>query len=368
MTPRARRACALLIAALLSACGGKVVVDGEAASGDVGTVSAGNGGGAGAGGGSASSSTMTGNGSTGTMSSSGGLSGATGTGGGSVIPLAYTLTEYVGLPQTLWKGLLHISAIDSTGRLFVSDGDVVYAIKDGVPSIYLSQADLNATDPAFLHSVKSLDVGPDDLLYILDDSPYNILVSQGPHDVALYLTVDGVSLSWPEHIGVESLDRVLLVTTHGALYEITATGTKQVYLDSAFPDAAGCTIRDFAASQDGYFYCLPGCTGSPIVGGTTDGGGVGVLAKLSDLNENYAWWFGGLARHPKGGVVVNLIGTAYYFDKSGKPTELSMSPKMNTIQVTGYDTTLFDGRPVEVGPSGEIYLIGTDRIYRATPL
>ena len=129
-----------------------------------------------------------------------------------------------------------------------------------------------------------------------------------------------------------------------------------------------CGVRDFAVTQDGYFYYLPGCMVSPILRGTTDGGGVGVITKLADLNENYAWWFGGLTRHPKGGMVVNLVGTAYYFDKSGKPTELSMNPSMNTIKVTGYDFPLFFSRPVEIGPSGEIYIIGTDRIYRAMPL
>ena len=64
---------------------------------------------------------------------------------------------------------------------------------------------------------------------------------------------------------------------------------------------------------------------------------------------------------------MNLVGTAYYFDKSGKPTELSMNPAMSTIKATGYDFPLFNGQPIEVGPAGEIYMIGTDRIYRATP-
>jgi hypothetical protein len=65
---------------------------------------------------------------------------------------------------------------------------------------------------------------------------------------------------------------------------------------------------------------------------------------------------------------VNLGDTAFYFDKSGTPTNLSMTPHMDTITWTVTGTPLFVSRPVEVGPSGEIYLIGVDRIYRATPL
>jgi hypothetical protein len=357
----------LLIAAVLPACGAKVVVDGAAATGATGTASAGSGGGTGIGGDSASSATS-GSVSSGTMSSGSGSSGGTGGGSGTVIPLAYTLSEYVGLPQTLWKGLGHASAIDSTGRLFVSDGEVVYAIKEGVPSVYLSQAELNATNTALVHSVKSLDVGPDDRLYILDGGyPYNILVSQGAHDVAIHLMVDGDSLTWPDHIGVESPDRVLLVTSAGGLYEITSAGTKQVYADSIFQDATGCGVTDFVVTQDGHFYYLPGCTASPLLGGATDGSGVGIIANLSDLSQYSTWWFGGVANHPKGGAIANLGDTVCYFDKSGKPTHLSMTPHMDTIGSTTSSTPLFISRPVEAGPFGEIYLIGVDRIYRASP-
>ena len=167
---------------------------------------------------------------------------------------------------------------------------------------------------------------------------------------------------------VESPDRVLLVTTSGGLYEITAGGTKQVYPDNAFQDATGCGVNDFVVTQDGYFYYLPGCTVSPLLEGKTDGGGVGVVATLSDLSQYSTWWFGGVARHPKGGAVVNLGDTACYFDKSGNSTNLSMTPYMDTIKSTMSSTPLFASRAIEVGLSGEIYLIGVDRIYRAIPL
>ena len=368
MTPRVRRACALLLATCFSACGGKVVVDGAAATDSTGTSSAGNGGSTGTGDGS-TGSTPSGSGSSGTISSGPGSSGGTGSGGNSVVSLAYTLTEYVSAPQALWKGLVHTSAIDSTGRLFVSAGKVIYAIKDGAPSVYLTNDELKIPASDDLPIVASLDVGPDDRLYILDGGPpNNILVSHGPHDVALHLAVASESLTWPDHIGVETPDRVLLVTSEGGLYEVTVGGTKQIYASSAFLNAKGCGVRDFAVTQNGYFYYLPGCTNSPILGGTTEGGGVDLLVTLADLNENYAWWFGAVAHHPKGGAIVNLTGTAYYLDASGKPTELSMYPAMTTIKETGYDFPLFDGRPIEVGPDGVIYLIGADRIYRATPL
>jgi hypothetical protein len=357
-----------LLAVVLPACGAKVVVDGVAAAGATGTASAGAGGGTGTGGGS-TGSTPNGSGSGGTMSTGSGSSGGTGSGGGSVIPLAYTLTEYVSSPQALWKGLVHTSAIDSAGRLFVSDGQVVYVIKDGLPSIYLTYAELKIAANDDLPSVVSLDVGPDDRLYILDGSfPYNILVSQGPHDVALHLTVDADNLDWPPSIGVESPNRILLVNGTGGLYEITPASTKLVYKQATFQGGTTCAYQDFAVSQDGDFYYLPGCNGSPLLGGKTDGSGIAFIQAVNDLEGTYFWGFGGVARHPKGGAVANLAEAAYYFDKSGAPTKLSMTPSMDTIKSTGMDVSLFRGRPIEVGSAGEIYLIGADRIYRATPL
>lgn len=366
MNPKARRACAFLIAAVLPACAAQVYIEDAGVTGASGTASAGNGGGPGAGGGSASS-TMTSN-AGGTMSGSG-AGGATGAGGSSVISLAYSLQEYVGLSNVLWNGLVHASAVDSTGRLFVSDGDVVYAIKDGVPSIYLSHAELHSVSGNDDPSVASLDVGLDDRLYILDgDYPYNILVSHGPHDVALHLAVDNGALNFPRHIGAESSDRILLVASSGGLYEITSTGTKQLYPDAAFQDALGCGVLDFASSQNGDFYYVPHCNGSPLLGGATDGSGVDVIGKLSELEVDYWWGFGGVAHHPKGGAVANLTGTAYYFDKSGEATELLMTPSMKTVKEATNESLLFQLGAVEIGPSGEIYLIGTDTIYRATSL
>ena len=362
MIPRVRRACALLLATCFAACGGKVVVDGVAATDSTGTASAGNGGTTATGGGP-TGSTPSGSGGSGTTSS-----GTGGSGGGSVIPLAYTLTEYVSLPQTLWKSLGHAAALDSTGRLFVSDGKVVYAIKDGVPSIYLTYAELKIAASDELPSIESLDVGPDDRLYILNGGgPYNILVSHGPHDAALHVTVGAGILQWPPSIGVETPDRILIVNGTGGLYAITPGGTKLVYKESTFQGGTSCAYQDFTVSQDGELYYLPGCNGSPLLGGKTDGSGIDFVKEVGELQPNAFWPFSGVAHHPQGGVVANLGEAAYYFDKSGNPTQLSMTPPMFTIETTGGDEPLFRGGLIEVDLDGVIYLIGADRIYRATP-
>ncbi len=226
----ARRSWALLIAAGLSACGGRVVVDGPGADGATSTASAGNGGGPGTGEGSASS-TMT---------------------GSSSIPLAYNLAEY--MPATIWPSMLPTSAIDSTGRLFVTDGQIVYALVDGVASIYLSHADLNATfpDPDANITVTSLDVGPDDRLYMLSGGyPDRVLVSSGPHNVTVHMTWTDVETPQVlRRLAVESPDRILIITKGCGLYAMTPEGTKQIYYNITLdPVNADCDSADFIGTR-----------------------------------------------------------------------------------------------------------------------
>lgn len=344
MNPMARRAWALLIATGLSACGGKVVVDGPATHGATSTTSTGNGGGPGAGGGSA---------------------GSTMNGGGS-IPLAYNLAEY--MPATIWPIMLRTSAIDSTGRLFVTDGKIVYAVTDGVPSIYLGYDDLKTNEPTMTTSVVSLDVGPDDRLYILERGyDHSILVSSGPHIVAVHMTLGEADALDPRCMAVESPNRILLMTTQGGLYEVTSAGAKQIYDETIVKSADQCAPVDFVVSQDGYFYFTPACAGFPLVAGKTDGSGAGIIKTVKDFEDFPAWNFGGLARHIGGGAVINFEGKTLYFDKTGKVTELSMTPPMTHFEDGMSGLLIFRSNRIEVAASGDIYFIDYHKIYRATP-
>ena len=345
-----RRACALLIAAILPACGGKVVVDGTGAAGAPSTASAGTTGVPGAGGGSASS-TMT--------------------GGGGSIPLAYNLAEYV--DATIWPFLLPISAIDSTGRLFVTDGQTVYALFDGVASIYLSHADLNATfpDPNAYVTVTSLDVGPDDRLYLLSGGyPEKVLVSNGPHNVTVHMTwADTETDQSPRRLAVENPNRVLIITKGCGLYALTPQGTKQIYYNLTVPsNNDDCDSADFVVSQDGDFYYSPGCSFTNLYAGKTDGSGAGILKTVDDFQDFPKWSFAALARHKGGGAVVNFVGKAIYLDPSGKATELSMNPPMTEFKEGVLGVLVFETARIEIGPSGDIYFINSQSIYRATPL
>ena len=249
-----------------------------------------------------------------------------------------------------------------SGRLFVTDGQTVFVIKDGVPSIYLSLADLQSTsaDPV----VTSMDVGPDCLLYILDGGlAENILVSKGPHDVSLLYDDLTAASTFPARIAVESPDRIFVLSHYDGLFEVTPNGINLLYGKSAI-DAGNCAAEDLAVSQDGRLFYLPGCNGSPVLSGKTDGSGVGILKNVDDLNEYYFWMFSGIARNPPGGVMVNLVGTIYHLGTDGTATELNTTPTLEKIEP---DWITFHARPIEVGPTGNVYIIAAETIYRAVP-
>jgi hypothetical protein len=346
------RAWAPLIAAALSACGGKVVVDGPAAHGGTTTLTAGSGGGTGVGGASGNSTT---------------------TGGGSSIALAYNLAEYV--QATVWSSLAPTSAIDSTGRLFLTDGQTVFMVADGIASIYLDHADLEAAygGASVINPIISLDVGPDDRLYILVRVfPNDVLVSSGPHNLAVHVTWDITkTMPGPRRLAVENPSRVLIITIDGGLYAITPEGTEEIY--SKFTTYGDdCDNSDFTTSHDGYFYYTEGCNFTPLFGGKTDGTGAGVIKTVTDVDGfpdggDFEGDFDGLAPYKGGGAVVNFVNKALYLDESGKVTELSMTPPMSQFEEGMSGSLIFRNNRIEIDPAGDIYFIGVQNIYKATP-
>ncbi len=289
----------------------------------------------------------------------GGPASSTGSGGSPYLADHYSLEHWVG-PQ-IWSGLTRSTAVDLQDRVYVTDGAAIFVVDDGVPSMYLSHNELTAFDDDA--EVIDMDVGPDGNLYILlgDFSP-SILVSSAPHSAAVH--IDGVADPYSaSRMAVESPDRILLVTTFDGMLAVSAGGVTSIYPDEAL-GGSGCLGEDVAASQDGYVYYLPGCNGTPVLGGKSDGSGLGILGDPDDLGEYYFWMFGGLARNPPGGTVVNLVGTIYHFTIDGVATEVNTTPTLENITD---DEGVFHVAPIEVGPSGAIYVITGLDIYRAVP-
>jgi hypothetical protein len=321
-----------------------------------------------AGGSAATSSAATSSAATGTGGSDASSSSGAAGGGGSPAPTNYVLSEYVG--PKIWTNLERATAVNSSDRLFVTDGQTVFAVDDGAPSIYLTIDDLKAATSAGTEvEVGSLDVGPDDRLYVLDTAANHILVSDAPHNATLlYGDLQGKqTLGFPALIGVESPDRILMISHYDGLSAITPGGVSLVYGEKALLDVEGCASEDLAVSPKGRLWYLPGCNGSPLLGGLSDGSGVGIISTNKSLGETYWWGFNGIARDPHGGVVANVTGAVYRFEDGGPAVKLAITPTPAEIASAAGEISLFFNRPIEVGPSDAIYLIGPMTIYRALP-
>lgn len=293
----------------------------------------------------------------GAVTSASGTTTSTGAGGALVFP-HYSFEPYVG--PAIWTVLTRATAIDAD-RLFVTDGQNVFVVEDGVPSVYLSLSDLSAVSD-YPH-VASMDVGPDGRLYILVYFPYQILVSDAPHVFSIHRDDLSAAEAYPALMGVETADRIMVVSHNHGMYEVTPGGVSLLYDDGAI-QTQNCEAEDLALSQDGWLYYLPGCNGSPVLSGKTDGSGVGELEDPDDLGEYDRWNFGGIARNPPGGVMVNLVGTLYHLAVDGSATELDTTPALENL---GPNRFYFHARPIEVGASGNVYVITADVIYRAVP-
>ena len=213
-------------------------------------------------------------------------------------PPSTTMSFDKWLTPTIWTKLKRAIAVDTTGRIFVTDGATVFAVSDqGVPSIYLTATELLAAIGSTISSpdIESLDVDADGKLYLLDRSlKEQIFLSPAAHSVAKFNDLAG--LTFPKLISVVSPDRILVVHSDG-LSEVTAAGVKSIYPRETLGGSTDCFSEAFGARRDGFVYYAPGCTGNDLNGGKSDGTGIGVLARNDD--------------------VYNGIGKAHFIDFSG---------------------------------------------------
>ena len=98
-------------------------------------------------------------------------------------------------------------------------------------------------------------------------------------------------------------DGVVGVISRTGFWMFSDGGSQLVYGQSPLSGYHGCACQDLAAARSGFFLYQPGCNGSPILRGRSDGSGVGVLynTALTQASEVPASNFTCVARDPSGG-------------------------------------------------------------------
>lgn len=272
---------------------------------------------------------------------------------------------------TIWTNLKNTITIDSLERVYVTSGSTIYRVDANGPTMYLNGAAIAAAigggATASSLDILSIDVGPDDKLYLLDANYRKILVSDGPGSVHVHRDLSDI-FGFPRLIGVLDADNILLINLYDGLWTVKNSGNSLLYDHTLVLGGTNCGTESFSVNYDGHFAYLPGCNGSPMVGGKADGTGVGILLTNGiDVGLSGWWNFSGTGRRPTGGYIVNIGGDRLaHVSTSGNYELVHTQPELDALALSmeGSDYAFYYSQVAE-GPSGNIYIISRTTLYVA---
>jgi hypothetical protein len=127
----------------------------------------------------------------------------------------------------------------------------------------------------------------------------------------------------------------------------------------------GCAIENLAARYDGSFGYMPGCNQSPVMGGKSDGSGIGILLTNSINLGIYTYYnFSGIGRSPAGGYILNIDGARIgRLTTTGQLELVHTDPQLDALAQQMQDN-FFYGSICE-GPTGNIYVVSSTAVYVA---
>jgi hypothetical protein len=275
----------------------------------------------------------------------------------------FTISRW--LPPDMWDAMSSTVAVDSAGLVYLSDLKSIYvADTAGVRVLYpasqLAQ-DIGTAD----YTVGKIDFSADGRLFAVIDittpTPTSALyAADGQGHLRLFRDFKSF---WPNRptIAVVSADAVLV--PFDKLYCVTSAAMAPLFgaRSTQTPpvtnwDDYNCSGRTIATEAGGsFFYFLPGCTGSPLVGGRSDGSGLSVIWNLQATGDFPTLGLWTIGRAPHGGVIANLEKALYYVDDATH-MRLNVTPAME-----------FTFSVLAVGPNDTIYILDGTGVYRAVP-
>lgn len=281
----------------------------------------------------------------------------------------YTFEKMAG--PAIWTNLKHTITVDSLERVYVTSGTTIYRVDANGPAMYLNGAAIAAAlggdATASSIDILSIDSGPDNKLYLLDVNHRKILVSDGPGSVHVHRDLSGI-FGFPRHIGVLDADNILLINLYDGLWAVKNSGNSLLYDQTLVLGGTNCGTESFSVNYDGHFAYLPGCNGSPMVGGKADGAGVGILLNNGiDVGLSGWWNFSGIGRSATGGYIANIGGGRLaHVSTAGNYELVHTQPELDTLaqSAEGNDYAFYYS-PVTEGPSGNIYIISQTTLYVA---
>lgn len=272
-----------------------------------------------------------------------------------------TLREWAG--PTIWTELERMMAAGSDGAVYVTDNARVFQVIDGVPTILLTP--------------EALEIGDNDRIVGLtadDQSRIHVFIQNWNSNAEdRVFDAQGVAVS-QRTVSTNAFIEMPTASTDGNIaYYLTSDGmfrstgdSDEMFYDKAAlgGDAAtGCASLALLAGPERIYY-MPGCNGSPVLSGATDGSAFGVLADGDmiddDIDDNGGFvGFEGMANHPKGGLITNMEQALVWVKDDGTWDVLLTAPALGEAESGTFG---FHSSPVATDDTN-IYLLADNRIW-----
>lgn len=286
-------------------------------------------------------------------------------------PASHVIEKITG--PVIWTNLRRTIAVDSLDQVYVTSGSTIFRIKNKQPEIFLNAATIKAATGSSLDlDIKSIDIGPDDNLYFLEANSRKIFVSDQQGNVQMHRDLRGLP-GFPQLIGVIDADTILLMNLYDGLYMVKNSGNTLLYDKSLVLGGTNCGTEDMAAGADGSFTYLPGCNGSSMLAGKSNGSGVGILLTNSISVDLGGWWnFSGVSTDNAGGftAIIASVNSSRILktNAQGQYEIIHTDPELDVLARTSEGSDMaFYYSTIAVGKTGNIYFISSTALYVAHP-
>ena len=194
-------------------------------------------------------------------------------------------------------------AVDANKRVYVAANDKVYVVEGASVSEYLTINEARSTAglaPSGIDGFYDMDSAPDGSLFLLTRD--GVLRSTTAHAATLWQKTSETQFL----LGVVANNEVAVIRSFYGLYSLNGIAAAPLYTSEQLVSTTNCATQDLAISNHGVFLYQPGCNGSSLMRGHTDGSSVERFyeAEPFGINPMNATNFLCAARDPQGGFYV----------------------------------------------------------------
>ncbi|HET7545909.1 MAG TPA: hypothetical protein VFK05_38840 [Polyangiaceae bacterium] len=262
-------------------------------------------------------------------------------------------------------------AVDANKRVYVAAGDKVYVVDGASVSEYLTINEARSTAglaPSSIDGFYDMDSAPDGSLFLLTRD--GVLRSTTAHAATLWQRTSQTQFL----LGVVANNEVAVIRSFDGLFSLNGTAASPLYTSQQLESTTNCATQDLAVSTHGVFLYQPGCNGSSLVRGRSDGSSVERFyeAEPFGINPMNASNFLCAARDPLGGFYVigdTPDGSRLYHLCEGatRYAGYNQIPTTPTFTEAANGSLKFRYCSLVAASDGTVFIQSYNQLWRVTP-